>query len=75
MEINLNHPANDRFLRNPEVRALIGVPGNSGLYALMNHPDPDVRFPRPIKVGHRSLWSANSVYEWMERQKARMVAA
>lgn len=72
----MHDPANDRFLRAPEVRAKIGVPGNSGLYDLMNHPDDEVRFPRPIKVGHRSVWSAHAVYEWMERQKARaMVAA
>ena len=67
--------ANDRLIRSAEVRQQIGVPGNSGLYGLMNDPDPEIRFPRPIKIGHRSLWSERAVQQWIARQKARAEVA
>lgn len=67
--------ANDRLIRSAEVREKIGVPGRSGLHYLMHNPDPQIRFPHPIKIGNRSLWSENAVQDWIERQKARAALA
>lgn len=61
----------DRLLDRRTVEGIAGL-ARASLYALMNHPDPAVRFPKPIKIGEsRVRWSERSIQDWIERQKAR----
>lgn len=64
----------ERFLKRTEVETLIGI-GCSGVYALMQDTDPELRFPAPVKIGHRSRWRESAVRAWMERQAQRCEAA
>jgi len=41
------------------------------LYDLLQHPDPEVRLPRPFKIGRATFWRAADVTEWLERQAQR----
>jgi predicted DNA-binding transcriptional regulator AlpA len=65
---------NDRLLKRTCVQNITGL-GCSSIYALMQNSDPDARFPRPIKIGHRSRWSENAVLDWIARQKQRAADA
>ena len=48
----------------------------SSIYELMQHQDPVVRFPRPIKIGpSRVRWVESEVLAWMARQMAKRGAA
>ena len=66
--------AAERFLRRPEVEAMIGI-GTSGLYALMQHPNPELRLPSPVKIGHRCRWRESAIRNWMDRQVERSQVA
>jgi len=68
-----NHPAPDQqdtpilseaahLLRMPEVRALTGIKANSTVYDMIRRG----KFPKPVKVGRMSYWSAAAVHRWIE---------
>lgn len=65
---------NDRLLRFSDVETTVGLRATS-VYLLMQSPDPNLRFPQPIKIGNRSRWSERAVQDWIARQKARAEAA
>lgn len=63
--------APDRLINRTKVEDLVSLP-TASLYELMKHPDPEKRFPSPIKIGeNRVRWSENEIQAWIERQKAR----
>lgn len=65
----------DRLLRRAEVVELTGF-SLASLYRMMEHTDPEVRLPRPVKIGERAVrWSEAAILDWIERQKARGSAA
>ncbi|MCB1466929.1 MAG: AlpA family phage regulatory protein [Rhizobiaceae bacterium] len=64
----------DRLLKLSEVEHVTSI-GCSGIYDLMKHPDPVLRFPAPVKIGHRSRWRESAVREWMARVAERSEAA
>ncbi|MGY6706683.1 MAG: helix-turn-helix transcriptional regulator [Rhizobiaceae bacterium] len=64
----------DRLLKRVELERVTGL-GCSGIYELMKHPDPALRLPAPLKIGHRSRWRESDVRAWMERQAERCKAA
>jgi predicted DNA-binding transcriptional regulator AlpA len=41
------------------------------IYNLVNHPDPDVRLPKPFKMGRATFWKMSDISAWIERQAAR----
>lgn len=54
----------DRFMRRPEVLAMVGV-SDSTLYALIRAR----KFPPAVGIGDRCVaWSRRAVVEWMERK-------
>jgi prophage regulatory protein len=54
----------DRFMRRPEVLAMVGV-SDSTLYAMIRAR----KFPPAIGIGDRCVaWSRRAVLEWMERK-------
>jgi predicted DNA-binding transcriptional regulator AlpA len=66
----MDHATKDRLLPRHAVQDMTGLVCSS-LYELMRHPDPHVRFPRPIRIGEsRVRWSEQAIQEWIERQKA-----
>ena len=55
----------DNFIRIPKVSARTGI-ARSTIYALIK----ESKFPAPIRFSARiSLWSDNSITEWIEEQK------
>ena len=58
----------DQLLRRATVEAIIGF-GKAHIYDLMKSPDPQVRFPRPVRIGRAVRWSQIAVSEWIDRQK------
>ena len=44
------------------------------IYNLVNHPDPDVRLPKPFKMGRATFWKMSDISAWIERQSARATA-
>jgi predicted DNA-binding transcriptional regulator AlpA len=44
------------------------------LYILLKHPDPKRRLPAPYKIGRATLWRADEVQEWLDRQMVRDTA-
>lgn len=64
----------DRFMRRPEVLAMVGV-SDSTLYAMIRKR----KFPPAVGIGDRCVaWSRRAVTEWMARkveQSNREVAA
>lgn len=66
--------AEDRFVKLADVMDAIGV-GRSSIYALMQERNPDLRFPQPVKIGHRSRWRESEVRAWMQRQVERSANA
>lgn len=63
------------WLNRRDVQAITRIPCAS-IYALMNHPDPEIRFPRAFKIGEsRVRWSEKEVRDWMARHEARRDAA
>ncbi|RUU05925.1 AlpA family phage regulatory protein [Mesorhizobium sp. USDA-HM6] len=64
-------PANDNFIRRRDVEQRTGL-SCSSIYELMQHPDPELRFPRPVKIGPgRVRWMEDEVQAWKARQKTR----
>jgi len=55
----------DRFMRRPEVEQTIGL-STSTLYEMMAAG----KFPKPIKMGAASRWSAREVAEWQLQKVA-----
>jgi prophage regulatory protein len=55
-----------RMLRRPEAEKKVGV-GTTKLYDLIKHHE----FPKPIKLGRRSLWCEGEVDQWLEKQAAK----
>ena len=54
--------ADDRFLRMPEVRDLIGL-SRPQIYLLVSRG----KFPKQVKLGEKaSAWLRSEVLEWME---------
>ncbi|SDB03718.1 helix-turn-helix transcriptional regulator [Bauldia litoralis] len=53
----------DRLLRIAEVKGIVGL-GHTSIYARIAAGE----FPRPIKVGSRTLWSYREVQDWIVRQ-------
>lgn len=64
----------DRFMRRPEVTAMLGV-SDSTLYSMIRQR----KFPPAVGVGDRCVaWSRRAVTEWMARkveQSMKEVAA
>lgn len=57
----------DRFMRRPEVLAMVGV-SDSTLYAMIRAR----KFPPAVGVGDRCVaWSRRAVVEWMARKVAQ----
>ena len=53
----------DRFMRRTEVEQTIGM-STSMLYKMMACG----KFPKPVKLGDMSLWSAREIAEWQQRK-------
>ena len=58
-------------LDSREVLALLNVRGRATLYRLVTKGD----FPKPIKIGRRSLWLRREVLAWIEERAAARTAA
>lgn len=52
-----------KFLSRKTVMATTGL-GNTSLYA------PHLGFPRPIKLGRKSVWVEQEVLDWMAKRVA-----
>ena len=55
-----------KMLRRPEAEKKVGI-GTTMLYDLIKHH----QFPKPIKLGRRSLWCEEEVDRWLEKQAAK----
>jgi predicted DNA-binding transcriptional regulator AlpA len=46
-----------RLLDRRQLKAEKGLPNSKAhLHRVCRHPDPDQRFPQPVKVGNQSRW-------------------
>ena len=68
------HPTENRFIRLPQVRRMVGFQ-RAMIYKLVNHPNPDLRLPAPVKIGRASAWVEAEVTAWVDAQVARRNAA
>ncbi|RTL61646.1 MAG: AlpA family phage regulatory protein [Hyphomicrobiales bacterium] len=59
-----------RFLRIRDVSESIGF-SRGHIYELMKKG----QFPKPVKVGHASLWPSSEIDEWSARQVAQRDSA
>lgn len=65
---NIEMPTEDRVSRIPETKRIVGM-GRSSIYAMMNEKSPsfDPTFPRPMRLGKRSVgWALNELQSWLE---------
>ena len=44
------------------------------VHRLVKHPDPDIRLPKPFKVGRATFWKYEDVLAWIERQANKSAA-
>lgn len=56
------------LLEISDVLSLVPV-SRSRLYEIMN--DPQIQFPRPIKVGRRVFWDNVEILGWVDELKAQ----
>lgn len=72
-----NHPTPDqqatsapkeasRLLRLPEVLSRTGIKASTTLYDMIRRGE----FPKPLKVGRMSYWSAAAVHRWIDALEA-----
>jgi len=56
----------EQLLRKPEVQKIAANMSNSTLYHLMNIGD----FPKPVKLGRRSVtWRRSEIEEWINSRE------
>lgn len=63
-------PPRPLTLRPNDLAARLGT-STRNLYLWMKHPDPDVRLPKPFKIGKGSHWRLDEIEAWLERQAQR----
>lgn len=51
----------DRLIRLPELTDRLGI-GKTKLYDMVKNG----QFPKPVKLGNVSVWSSDSVGEWIK---------
>lgn len=51
----------DTWFSISDVTAMVGVRANCTIYRLIKRD----AFPRPIKIGAKSVWSGREINEWM----------
>jgi predicted DNA-binding transcriptional regulator AlpA len=60
-----------RLLDRRQLKAEKGLPNSKAhLHRVCRHPDPDQRFPQPVKVGNQSRWLESEVDDYIVRRAA-----
>ena len=55
----------ESILRMPQVRAITGL-SKSSIYAKIAHGDAHYDFPKPVRLGARSVgWLASDIFAWV----------
>lgn len=60
-------------LRPKELADRLGVTVRH-VHRLVQHPNPEIRLPKPFKIGGATFWLYEDVLGWIERQAERNAA-